>query len=80
MGNWTVEDNRKERVKESLKKHARLCALFKENRFAFELERNKMIDEVINSSEDEEQRKRLRAIQASWDKRMKEAASNHNSC
>ncbi len=78
MENWTLEDKRKEREKESLKKHARLCALFKKNRFAFELERKKMIDEIINSSEDEEQRNSLRAIQASWDKRMKGAGSSHN--
>ena len=73
-----LEDKKKEREKESLKKHARLCELFKKNRFAFELERKRMIDEIINSSDDEDQRNRLRAIQAAWDKRMKKAGSNHN--
>ena len=74
--NW--EEDKKKREEEALKRHARLSRLFKENRFAFELERKKMIDEVINSPDDEEQRKSLRALQDSWDKKMKGAGSRHN--
>ena len=36
--------------------HARLSKLFKEDRLGFERERKRMIDEIINSEEDEEKR------------------------
>ncbi|MBW1672621.1 MAG: hypothetical protein JRJ45_03075, partial [Deltaproteobacteria bacterium] len=49
------EQEKEKREKESLEKHARLSKLFKEDRFAFERERKRMIDEIINSVEDEEQ-------------------------
>ena len=66
------------RERESLEKHTGLSKLFKEDRFAFERERKRMIDEIINSVEDEEQRNRLRAFQDSWDKKMRGAGSRHN--
>lgn len=72
------EEEKEKREKESLEKHARLSKLFKEDRFAFERERKRMIDEIINSVEDEEQRNRLWALQESWDKKMKGAGSRHN--
>jgi hypothetical protein len=72
------EQERQEREKHALSEHARLSALFKENRFIFEQERKRMIEEVINSARDEEQKKRLRALQESWDKKMKGAGSVHN--
>ena len=72
------EIGRKKREKEALERHARLSKLFKENRFAFELERKRMIDEVINSTDNEEQKKNLRTLQKKWDKRMKGAGSRHN--
>ena len=72
------EKEKEKREKESLEKHAGLSKLFKEYRFAFERERKKMIDEIINSVEDEDQRDRLRAFQKSWDKKMRGAGSRHN--
>jgi len=59
------EQEKEKRGKESLEKHARLSKLFKEDRFVFERERKRMIDEIINSVEDEEQRNRLRVFQES---------------
>ena len=64
--------------KEALKEHARLSRLFKEDRFAFERERKRMIDEIINSAKDEEERNRLHALQDSWDKKMRNAGSKYN--
>ena len=72
------EDERKERKKKALLEHERLYRLFTEDRLSFERERKKMIDDVINSAEFEEQRNRLRAIQESWDKKMRGAGSRHN--
>ena len=72
------EEGKKKREKESLEKHARLSKLFKENRLAFERERKRMIDEIINSVEDESQRNRLLSLQESWDKKMRGAGSKHN--
>ena len=64
--------------KKALEEHERLNKLFRENRFAFERERKRMIDEIINNAESEEQREKLRALQDSWDNRMKKAGSKHN--
>ena len=72
------EEEKEKRRKEALERHTRLSKLFKENRFAFERERKRMIDEVINSAEDEEQKNRLRAFQGSWDKKMRGAGSRDN--
>jgi len=72
------EKEKEKREKESLEKHARLSKLFKEDRFAFERERKRMIDEIINSVEDEDQKDRLRVFQESWDKKMRGAGSRHN--
>jgi hypothetical protein len=76
MSNWSQEKEKRE--KGSLKRHARLSQLFRENRFAFELERKRMIAEVIDSVENKEQREQLLSFQASWDKKMKNAGSQHN--
>lgn len=72
------EEEKEKREKEALKKHAMLSKLFKEDRFAFERERKRMIEEIISSVENEKQRKRLKALQESWDKKMRGAGSNHN--
>ena len=72
------EEKKEERRNESLGRHARLSKLFKEDRLTFERERKRMIDQVINSVEDEDQRSRLRALQESWDKKMRGAGSGHN--
>ena len=71
-------EQKEEREKAALEKHKRLSRLFRENRFLFELERKKMVAEVIDSAPDEAQREKLRSIQATWDKRMKSAGSKHN--
>ena len=75
-GTWMEE--KEEREKRALEEHNRLHTLFKENRFAFELERKRMIKEVIDSVKDEETRNNLIAFQADWDKKMKGAGSAHN--
>lgn len=76
--NGTWMEKKEEREKRALEEHERLHTLFKENRFAFELERKRMIKEVIDSVEDEQSREKLLAFQAEWDKRMKGAGSAHN--
>lgn len=73
---WIEEKDKRE--KEALERHARLSKLFKEDRFAFERKRKKMIEEIIGSVEDEGQRNRLRAFQEHWDKKMKSSGSKHN--
>lgn len=73
------EDKETERRrKASVERHERLSKLFREDRMAFERERKRMIQEVIQSAEDAEQRKKLLALQTSWDKRMRGAGSEHN--
>lgn len=76
MSSWAEE--KEKRRTQSLEKHARLSALFREDRFAFERERKKMIEEAIQLAEDKEIQKSLRSIQASWERRMKGAGSDHN--
>jgi len=70
--------DKEQREKNALEKHARLARLFKEDRFAFERERKEMINDVISSAPDEKMREKLRAVQESWDKKMKNAGSEHN--
>ena len=74
--NW--EEERKIVNKKAIAQHERLHKLFNENRFEFEIEKRKMINEIIDSARSEEQKKRLRALQDSWDKKMKKAGSKHN--
>ncbi|MFC1531843.1 DUF3135 domain-containing protein [Thermodesulfobacteriota bacterium] len=72
------EEEKEETKKRALEEHARLHRLFKDDRLSFERERKRMIDEVINGTRDEEQRNRLRALQDSWDGKMKNAESKHD--
>ena len=74
--NW--EEHKEKRKRESLERHSALSKLFKEDRFAFELERKRLIEEVIQSARSEKHKEKLTALQASWDKRMKGAGSSHN--
>ena len=76
MSKWFEEKEKKEQA--ALQNHARLSRLFKEDRFAFERERRRMIEEVIDSAPDEERKCRLRALQDDWDRKMKSAGSAHN--
>jgi hypothetical protein len=71
-------DNREQREKEAIEEHERLHKLFKENRFAFELERKRAIEKIINSARTEQEKERLRALQASWDHKIKNAGSKDN--
>ena len=71
-------DKKEEREKAALGRHARLSALFRENRFLFELERKRMIAAVIDGAPDEALRTELRSFQESWDSKMKSAGSEHN--
>ena len=74
--NW--EKDQELREEQALEEHARLHRLFKENRFAFELERKQAIEAVIQSARTEEMKERLRALQASWDHTMKHAGPKEN--
>jgi hypothetical protein len=74
--NW--EANPEARKEKALQEHARLHRLFKENRFAFELERKRAIEAVIQDARTEEMREGLRALQASWDRTMKNAGPKEN--
>lgn len=67
-----------ERKRAALEKHERLSRLFREDRLAFERERRKMIQEVVESAGDEALKRKLLDFQSRWDKRMKGAASEHN--
>jgi hypothetical protein len=76
MLNW--HEDKEKRNRESLERHSALSKLFKEDRLAFERERKRLIEEVIQRAGNEEQKEKLRALQATWDKRMKGAGSSHN--
>jgi len=78
MGKKDCVEEKEKRERESLTEHERLARLFREDRFAFERERKRMIDDVINSARGELERERLRTLQASWDRKMKGAGSRHN--
>ena len=69
---------KEEREKKALEGHARPSKQFQEDRLGLERERERMIDEIINSEEDEDKRKGLRALRGSWDKEMRGAGSRHN--
>ena len=72
------EEEREVVSKKAVTEHERLHELFNENRFAFEIERKKMINNVIENAPTETQKKKLKAIQESWDNKMKKAGSKNN--
>jgi len=74
--NWA--ENKEQREKEAMEEHERLHKLFKENRFAFELERKRAIEKIINSARTEQEKEKLRALQSGWDNRLKNAGTKHN--
>lgn len=78
MNSSEWEEGREEREAAALENHRRLHRLFVEDRLAFERERKRAIDDLINSVEEEGQRERLRDLQSLWDKRVKHAGSPHN--
>ena len=78
MNSLMWEEEKEKRRKESLENHARLHRLFLENRFSFERERKRAVQELIDSVQDEEMKAKLLALQASWEKRMRGAGSAQN--
>ncbi len=78
MNQLLWEEEKEKRREESEKRHARMAQLFREDRLAFERERKRLLDEFFNSVEDEDLRQRLRALQASFETKMKHAGSAHN--
>lgn len=74
--NW--EENREQREKSAVEEHERLAKLFKENRFAFELERKRAIEKIINRARTEQEREKLRTLQTTWDNRLKNAGTKNN--
>jgi hypothetical protein len=78
MNSSEWQEGREKREAAALENHRRLHRLFVEDRLAFERERKRAIDDLINSVEEDGIRERLREQQALWDKRMKHAGSVHN--
>ncbi len=72
------EAQKEKREQEALERHARLARLFKEDRFAFERERRRMIEEIIDSAGDDALKARLRELQEAWNRRMQGAGCRHN--
>jgi len=60
-----------------MKSSKELRKLYKKNRFLFEIETRKMIEEFINNAPEEYQPK-LRKLQDNWDRVMKRASDKHN--
>ena len=60
-----------------MKSYKELRKLYKENRFLFEVETRKMIEEFINNAPEEYQ-PRLKELQDNWDKVMKGASDKYN--
>ncbi len=78
MQSWKWQEEKEEREKVALEEHTRLHRLFVEDRLSFERERKKLIDEVINRADTEEEKQRLWDLQKKWDKRMRGAGSKYN--
>ena len=72
------EEEKEQRKAEYLKRHAWMARLFVEDRLAFERERKRLLDEFFRSIDDEGRRQRLRALQSSFEQKMKHAGSAHN--
>jgi len=66
---------KKERQRQCLEEHDRLSNLFVSNRFAFELERKRLIQSTIDSNEN---RERLQKQQNEWDKILNGIGSAEN--
>jgi len=78
MENICRETEKQKREKKVLERHDQLHRLFTKNRLSFEMERKRIIDEFFQDIKDEELKKKLRQLQATWDKSMKNASSEHN--
>ena len=73
----SYEAKRKLREQRTLAEHDRLSRLYVENRFAFELERKKLIEECINNHSNR-QKTFLQDIQHKLDHILKNSGSIHN--
>jgi hypothetical protein len=78
MEDWNSFEEKEKRKEKALENHARLHKLFVEDRFSFERERKRTIDDFIDSVEDKDQRENLRLLQGKWDRIMRNAGSRHN--
>ncbi len=78
MEKKTLQEERNRNRKVALEEHARLHKLFVEDRLSFERERKRILDDFLNSIDDEDKKERLIALQKSWDKRMRNAGSVNN--
>jgi hypothetical protein len=78
MEGMKLQEEKERRRKKALEEHARLHELFLKDRFAFEREKRKSVNQVIESAQDDALREKLRAQQSLWDTRMKNAGSPHN--
>ncbi len=78
MENSGLEGGKEELRIKALKWHNQMSRLFRDDRLAFERERKRLFDEFFNGIKDEEDRRRLRTMQASFDQKMKNAGSEHN--
>ena len=67
-----------ERERICLEEHERLAKLFKENRFSYEQERKRLIEENIGMKPEENIRKNLTSFQQRIDKILSGAGSQHN--
>ena len=68
----------KEKIKEeALKNHEKMSTLFKNNRFMFEIETKKQIQEFIDNAP-LKHKKGLIELQKKWNTAMKGAGSKHN--
>jgi len=74
----TWEPDREKRRQEALERHQRLSTLFREDRLTFERERQRMIDEIIDSAGDDGLKARLISMQSQWNRRMRGAGSPNN--
>ena len=74
----TWQEEKEIRREKALAKHWELHKLYKQNRFLFERKCRRMIEDFINGIEDQNLKNKLWEIQRAWDKRMKNAGSNHN--
>lgn len=72
------DEERKTVEEKAIEEHERLYELFKSNRFAFEQEKRRLVNQVIDSAGSEAEKEKLRAIHDAWDNRMKRAGSKEN--
>jgi hypothetical protein len=78
MEEFDWDEEHKKIEEDALAEHERLARLYKDNRFAFELEKRRLIREIIDSAGSESEKEKLMAIQDAWDNRMKKAGSKQN--